>query len=208
MYFSKNENFSDIIKLPVLYIHLYHRTDRKELIEEELKNMGLTFERFPAIKESYGALGCSKSHLEVLKLAKKRGYNQVLILEDDFTFIVDKNTFMYTMYDVLSKHFDVCMISYNIYDESDTPNLIWKKVINAQTASGYIIKQHYYDTLIKVFEESIELLSNTKDYHSYAIDQYWKKLQPDGNWYFTRTRMGIQRASFSDIEGLHVSYGL
>ena len=65
MYFSKNENFSDIIKLPVLYIHLYHRTDRKELIEEELKNMGLTFERFPAIKDSYGALGCSKSHVEV-----------------------------------------------------------------------------------------------------------------------------------------------
>ena len=204
------ENYSDLLELqlPVIYINLDNRVDRKEHIEKELHEMGLSFERFSAIKESFGALGCSKSHLEVLKLAKKKGYKQVLILEDDFTFIVDKNTFIDTMNQVLVKHFDVCMISYNIFSSSIDADPIWKKMFDGQTLSGYIVKDHYYDTLIQNIEESIVQLSSTQNRPLYAVDMYIKKLQPSGKWYHTTIRLGIQNPSYSDIEGHHVNYGL
>ena len=74
----------------IFYINLDHRTDRKEEIERELTRFDLKFERFPAIPHKIGGVGCGTSHLEVIKLAKQRGYRNVLIFEDDIEFIVDK----------------------------------------------------------------------------------------------------------------------
>jgi GR25 family glycosyltransferase involved in LPS biosynthesis len=71
----------------ILYINLEHRTDRLEEIQRELVKMDLSdkAERFEAtyIKEQ-GILGCTISHMEAIRLAKNRGYKNVLILEDDF----------------------------------------------------------------------------------------------------------------------------
>ena len=43
--------------------------------------------RFDAIKEDIGAIGCSKSHLEVLNIARKNNLPYVLICEDDIKFL-------------------------------------------------------------------------------------------------------------------------
>ena len=56
----------------IIYINLDKRQDRKTEIENELISKELlNFERFLAIETpGFGILGCSQSHLEVLKLAK------------------------------------------------------------------------------------------------------------------------------------------
>ena len=77
----------------IFYINLEERVDRKNLIEIELNKFDLKYERFPAIKDEMGIYGCGLSHLSVLKLAKERGYKNVLIFEDDFTFLVSKEEF-------------------------------------------------------------------------------------------------------------------
>jgi hypothetical protein len=41
----------------------------------------------------------------------------------------------------------------------------------------------------------------------YLLDQYWKSLQPTNEWYAFKTRIGIQRAGFSDLAGGFVEYG-
>ena len=69
----------------IVYINLEKRSDRREEIENELNDFQLHYERFEAIHDNPGILGCTKSHLRVLKLAKERGWKYVLILEDDFT---------------------------------------------------------------------------------------------------------------------------
>ena len=78
----------------VLYINLEHRTDRKEKIEKELEKIGLLekSERFDAIKNKRGALGCALSHIACLERAQKEGWNNILIIEDDNTWSVDKET--------------------------------------------------------------------------------------------------------------------
>ena len=45
------------------------------------------------LKYRIGALGCLKSHYEIIKISKQRGYKNVLILEDDTKFVCpEKNS--------------------------------------------------------------------------------------------------------------------
>ena len=185
----------------IFYINLEHRIDRRSEFENEMKLMNLKAERFNAIKCDPGLAGCGYSHLNVLKLAKERGYKNVLIFEDDFTFLVDKERFekeLETFFDEI-KEFDVCMISYSLVRHESIPNITSvNKVIEAQTASGYIVSERFYDSLIKLYEEAIPILERTDMHWLYANDQCWKSLQPNSLWYALKTRIGKQRPSLSD----------
>jgi GR25 family glycosyltransferase involved in LPS biosynthesis len=67
---SELTNISDIKN--ILYINLTFREDRKNHIENQLKNIGFkSFERFNAVNVKNGALGCSMSHLKCIEYAKK-----------------------------------------------------------------------------------------------------------------------------------------
>jgi len=185
----------------IIYINLKKRTDRREQIEEDLNAYNLQYERFEAIETpGFGAVGCGLSHLSVLKLAKERNYENVLILEDDFTFLVSKEL----LEDQLAKFFnlkleyDVCMLSYNLLRQQPTQHNIVNKVIEAQTASGYIVHRKYYDKLIKLYEWAIPLLQETRQETEYSCDQIWKMYQADDNWYAFTTRIGKQRSGYSD----------
>ena len=199
----------------IFYINLDYREDRRLEIEEELKKYELLekSERFPGIRvESQGILGCTKSHLEVLKIARERGYPNVLILEDDFQFVVSKEEFereLQSFFDS-SIQYDVCMISYCLQQESADVIIecpVVKKVLEAQTASGYIVHQDYYDMIIDLYEWACPLLENTKEHWNYANDQCWKILQMKDNWLHFVNRLGIQRASYSDNSMSFMDYG-
>lgn len=199
----QNENIDK-----VMYINLDNRTDRKEEIEKELIKNNIVFERFSAIKNDNGALGCSMSHLALIKMAKEKKYKSILIFEDDFEFIINKDEFHQEMDKLNNTHFDVCLLSYsttNLY-KSDYDFLY--KIKDAQTTSGYIVLQHYYDSLISTWEESVKLLKQTGDSSKYTIDQTWKPLQEKDNWVCFKKRIGIQRPGYSDIEKINVNYGV
>lgn len=194
----------------VFYINLDKRADRKSEIEAELTAFGLPFERFSAISHEFGAVGCSMSHVAVLKLAKERKYKRILILEDDFTFKVSKEYFDLEMSKIhdSGKIYDVCMISYNVMKSEPAPEPFWTRVLDSQTTSGYLVNEHYYDTLINLVEPSIPLLEKTHEKYNYAIDVVIKKVQPRDRWYHTNTRIGVQRPGYSDIEEQDVNYNV
>jgi glycosyl transferase family 25 len=181
----------------VFYINLDKRTDRRSEIEGELNSVGLQYERFSAIQhKTIGGVGCGRSHIGVLKLAKERGYKRIMVLEDDFTFTSDPHAGLSKLNDV---SFDVCLLSYNLFygtESAEYPFLM--RVHEAQTASGYIINSHYYDTLIAVFEDAIPKFEQTNHHWLYAIDVAWKVLQCRDIWYCFNPRVGRQRPSYSD----------
>lgn len=181
----------------IFYINLDHRTDRKAEIEGELNSMGLPYERFPAVRhETIGGVGCGRSHISVLKLAKERGYKRIMVLEDDFMFTADPHDSLIKLDDV---NFDVCLLSYNLFygtESQEYPFL--QRVHEAQTTSGYIINYHYYDALISVFEDATVSFEQTNHHWLYAIDVAWKVLQRRDTWYCFNPRIGKQRPSFSD----------
>jgi hypothetical protein len=67
-----------------------------------------------------------------------------------------------------------------------------------QTASCYLVKNHYYDELIKLYEWAIPELERTGMHWVYANDLVWKSLQERDLWVCTSKRMGKQRAGYSD----------
>jgi len=201
----------------IFYINLSKRYDRRVEIETELNKMGLKYERFNAISRTEGFIGCSLSHLEVLKLAKKRGYKNVLILEDDFTFLVSKEELnrRLNLFFNMVPDYDVFMLSYNLREHADMPALdhpevdfTMKRVLYAQTASGYVVNSSYYDKLIELYEWAFPLLEQTHTHWVYMNDVVWKCLQEKDKWYCIDPRIGKQRPSYSDLGGSDVDYGV
>ncbi len=72
-------------------INLDSRTDRWEHAQKEFKRAGILnrVKRFSAIKEVDGRVGIIKSNLSIVKIAKAKGLNNVLVFEDDVEFIVN-----------------------------------------------------------------------------------------------------------------------
>lgn len=192
----------------IVFINLDRRKDRREEIESELKRLGLQAERFAAIERRPGALGCGLSHLAVLQRAKQEGWPNVLILEDDFMFLVDRPTLDETLrsfFDIAIPY-DVVMLSYGLR-RSSPYNQVVCKTLDAQTTSGYLVHSRFYDSLIEAWSHATAALASSGNTHTHAIDMAWKVLQPTAAWFCFNRRLGKQRPGFSDIEGAHVDYG-
>ncbi len=193
----------------IFYINMEKRKDRRELIEDELNKFNLDYERFDAIETAeFGIYGCGLSHLSVLKLAKERNYKNVLILEDDFTFSVTKEEFEneLTKFFEQNLEYDVCMLSYNLVNFKEMDNDIVGKLVYATTASGYLVNNHYYDILIKLYEWALPLLIKTREHWIYANDQIWHLYQNNDKWFYFKKRIGKQRNGYSDTAMNYMSY--
>lgn len=184
----------------IYYINLDHRTDRNEQILGEFARMGIEhYERFPAIyHKEIGGVGCGRSHIAVLEDALQKGYKQILVFEDDFMFCVEPEEFATAMAALKTTDFDVCLLAYHLYDSVETDNPMFRKILNAETVSGYIIKLEYYQKLIDVFKEGVDAFEQTNHHWLYAIDVVWKKLQCQDHWICFQPRIGKQRESYSD----------
>ena len=64
----------------------------------------------------------------------------------------------------------------------------------------YLIRKHYYDTLIDNFEESYYQLEDKEDKKHY-LDVYWIKLQEKDIFITPSITIGRQMEDFSDIQG-------
>lgn len=190
------------------FINLDRRPDRRIQIEMELQKMGIAAERFRAISHPVPALGCTMSHLEVLKLAKSRGYPYVAIFEDDFEFLVSRDQYT-RLLKQLPSEFDVVMLGYYLFEASPY-NDVFGKVLHATTTSGYIVHSRFYDALIQTLTEGVSLFRANLHKHdviaTYIVDQWWKRLQPEAKWFYTLTRVGKQRTGYSDLVGGVVLY--
>jgi GR25 family glycosyltransferase involved in LPS biosynthesis len=187
------------------YINLDSREDRREEFEEECKKMNLQVERFSAIKTFPGGIGCTESHLNVLKKARDLKLESVIIFEDDFQFLISREEYDQILLN-LPTNYDVVMLSYNI-KQSEPFNEMFGKVLEVQTTSGYIVHSRFYEKIINRVEEGLRLFKlYSSDHHSYILDQYWKPLQPISNWYYSLKRVGKQRPGFSNIMKAYIDY--
>lgn len=190
------------------YINLDRRIDRRQQFENEIGKMGLDVERFSAISHSVPALGCALSHLNVIKLARDRNYESVCIFEDDFEFLIPQEEYNAILGNIPAD-FDVVMLGWYIF-QSSPYNDTFGKVLHATTASGYIVHKKFYNTLIQNLEEAVTLFqSHIHEFDvvsKYINDQYWVRIQPAANWFYTLKRVGRQRPSHSDLVGGIVAY--
>ena len=192
----------------IFYINLDTRPDRKVFFENQMKMLGMKATRFNAIKNNCGAIGCSLSHLALLKYAKEQNMDHILIMEDDIMFLNPKH-FIHNLNNFLSKHkdFDVLLIAGNNMGEYNRLDEFCVKIKKCQTTTGYLVKKHYYDKLIKNFEEGVnKLINNLSLINKFAIDQHWSSLQLVDKWYLLTPLTVSQKPDYSDIEKKRINY--
>jgi len=199
----------------VVYINLDRREDRRQIMKEFFEKGQIPEEkiyRFSAIKDPIGFIGCAKSHIGVLKLAKQNKWKSVLILEDDLEWIDFANTYNKLEDLIKIETWDVCMLT-GLYFITNPPYIKFAFYTNA-----YIVKEYYYDTLIQnmeyglskkqdvMIERSKHMLSFRRKYnhplyeHLYNVDVYWTKLQQRDNWIgCLDPPICQQKATYSDI---------
>jgi GR25 family glycosyltransferase involved in LPS biosynthesis len=197
-----------------LYINLDSRKDRRDHVETQLAAIksgmvNLVAERFNAIKHPEGAIGCSMSHMRCIQIAKERDWDHVLVCEDDilFTnvplFLTQLSKFMTTVPD-----WDVVLLAGNNIPPFEVVNDACIQISNCQTTTGYIVRSHYYDTLIANYRTGInQLMRNPTQKLDYAIDRYWFELQRQHLWFLITPLSVVQREDYSDIEQRVTNYG-
>ena len=204
-----------------MYINLEHRKDRKNQIENEINKMNIDKNkiiRIDAVRNKYnGHIGCCKSHIKAVKLAKQMNLNNVVIFEDDFVFTLPKKEINNKINHFIEKYKDWDIIQFttaykNLKDINDK-NI--KKVNSATTSSGYIIQKHFYNKLINDLETALNKMekemvefkkknpNKKKKETGYALDQHWDNLQKTSKWYIFDPYLGKQggAAKSSSIMG-------
>lgn len=191
-------SFHDITN--VLFINLDSRTDRRKHFESQVLKIGLHPQRFAAIWNARGAVGCTMSHIACMETAIQNKWDHVLICEDDATvihpdhLIHQVNHFLHRFND----SWDVLLLAGNNYApfHQESPEAV--RITNCQTTTAYLVRRPYFETLLANFKEG---LSKEK-----AIDQYWKILQRKDRWYLLVPITVVQRPDYSDISNRYVDY--
>ena len=81
----------------VYVISLESETKRQEIVQNNLKILGLTDKTELFLTKRHpisGKHGCYESHVAVIDLAKKQRHSTILVLEDDFKFTLDWETYL------------------------------------------------------------------------------------------------------------------
>ena len=230
---KKKFDFNKILEFvdKIFIINLDERTDRIKKAIKELKSFNVQFdkiERFSGIVpklvdidkniyknfrvdlgknvESYiiGATGCKLSHLEVIKIAQERGYENVLIFEDDFymtdDFLMNLNDFIKKVKDL--PRWDVLYLGGNNKSQEISNYCIptkFDKVFrckNVKCLHSYIVNRRLFPKVIE----------DLKTYGGEVDNYYMEILQPEYNAYIYNPILVKQEPSFSNIVNKDVNY--
>lgn len=137
----------------VLFINLDSRIDRRTHFESQFRKMGLQPQRFSAIRNADGAIGCSMSHVACMELAIKNGWDHVLVCEDDAT-ITNPGQLVHQTNQFLKRFGDawnVLLLAGNNYQPFQQVSVEAVRVANCQTTTAYLVRRPYFERLLMNF---------------------------------------------------------
>jgi glycosyl transferase family 25 len=205
---NNKHNYVGLENCEIYYINLDHRVDRKNNMEKEFSKLNINnSERFSAIKNSNGALGCSISHKSIYQKVKNKN-KPVLICEDDALFLTSRTHIDNIIIEFLKdSRLDVLCLAYNDLFKIRV-NRHFFITSNTQTMSCYLLKPYVINDFIEMADTSISGLSENKPEEYFAIDMVWKNLQRSYIFALPYTRFVVQKPSYSDIRKTEVNYNI
>ena len=190
----------------IIYINMDARTDRRAELEAEFVRLGILPDkimRFPA--SSYSGCpntGCLVSHANVIHLAYEMGYQNVLVLEDDFRFIEDAakvNADIGAFFE-MKLDWDVLMLTTcSAVVIPEYVGYLASRISSSTNGAGYLVNRPMMMELVELFDSNVENLFNTKAHWLYQNDILWKSLMPTKQWYMFNHYLGYQVGGYSDL---------
>jgi hypothetical protein len=184
----------------VLVINLEHRPERLAGFIIEMDRLGIeNATRFDAIADPSGIRGCTLSHTAVMKQMTERGWNCIMVCEDDARFVVNREQL-----DVLVEAFlsdaeaEVACLAY-WQREVERHDSLYLRTTRSFTTACYLVKASIAADLYTVWAEGARQLGNGGDRYVYGLDQIWNGLQRTRVFVIPIVRAVHQEAGYSDI---------
>lgn len=210
--FKRNKTFRKLKgglndKSLVYLINLDDRKDRLEKVQNYLKDLPFNVERVSAIKHTDGLIGCTLSHVSIIKKAKEQNLQYVIVMEDDFYPTKDFNSVWPLIKNYLESHMDAWDIYlggnslYGLTDDKSTIkplckiNDTLKLYYTEQSTSHFIIyNSSIYDKFIEVEQY---LKEDVFDRSKHGVDRWpaYNKMKIVSSIPF----IAIQESSYSNI---------
>ena len=184
----------------IFYINLDHRTDRRHDTERQFKELNLNAERFSAVKMTPGEFGCALSHIKCLEMAFERGYENVLMVEDDMTWTVTREELdkrISNFFETI-KEWDFVFFAY-LANELEFSSKGICRAKQAATTTCYLVNRHYIPTLLKYYKSIFSIPMKNGIFP--AIDTNWDHLLRNDKVFALVPTMGVQKDGDSDIRG-------
>lgn len=193
-----------ISKIPKFVLNLEKRKDRLEHIQEEMSYIGWDYEMFKAIDKG-SHLGCTLSHIGIIDLAIDRGYDHVMVIEDDCTFMPYSKSFVEQLEKEL-ENTDFGIL--NLSPTHNRPIEISKNHKLLMDITNFPPKEErhrgLYATNMMIYHKSVFFLVKNiieENLHGYlAIDEYiYKNVTPKVQSYCPILPVAVQKSDFSDV---------
>ena len=182
----------------VFCINLKKRIHKKIYMQTIAKQYKLKINFFNAIEDKNGWIGCLKSHLEIIKIAKKQKLKKILILEDD---CLIKSDDLIINKKLIPKKWDMLYLGANVINILEKNQM---KCLNKSWVKFSGLCTHAYIINNKIYNDLIKLLTPCKK----PVDVYYSEYHVNHNCYIKNPEMIIQAPSYSDIENKKVTYNL
>lgn len=204
-----DENSYGLERCDVSFINLAKRRDRRRQITVELKRIGISdFRRFEAIEDDYGALGCARSHREVVANLDPSRNRLSMICEDDCIFLEERDFIDKIVEEfALNPHLSVLALAYNAKNSLEISQTLAISS-NTLTMCCYILKPHIVEPLLTCLNRSVELLAGGAPEGKGACDVQWKVIQRSHFLAIPIRRVAKQRPSYSNIRNRKVNYAV
>ena len=205
------------------YINLKKRKERRSSLEKNFSVRGfdvIDCKRFDAIEHEFGEIGCAKSHfLLTSTIQQKRNIKYHIILEDDFRFTINLKQ-LYRLVRIIedvNPNFDIfhlftlrpiASVVKKISFREQKANLC--RILSGQSTAAYIVRHDKLPQLSRNFLRSLQILERSKAVLKaphlkgrfnflFAIDNFWNKIQADGNCLAFDIQIGEVEEGYSDV---------
>ena len=201
----------------IFVINLKYRTDRlfsvvKELYRFDFLDKAEIVEGVIVDTPNSGGAGIALAHKKCIELAKERGYETVIILQDDCKFLVTRDEFVSQINSFLKaeKHNIWSGLWFGSFYDAifENPDKLYGKPFSISHDTGVLHKKEYYDLFIQFYDLCAAKFIETGD-GRYIIDQFITNISKDNEeerhliplsdgMYVTRTKLCGQADTVSD----------
>lgn len=189
-----------------VYINLNRRPERREQVEAQFALHQInSVRRFPALDGwtlevppgwdgSPGAYGCLRSHLAVVREARRSVLPSVLIFEDDVVFDPDFNAKFSRFIGQLPSDWDMLLFGgLHVYVRPQIISENISRITNSYSTFAYALKQTVYDAFIELNSQSLE-----------PVDKVNAILQKTFNCYCFMPHLAWVGENYSDTQSTHL----
>lgn len=192
----------DILKYfdKVYCVNMDKRPDRWEQAKKEFKKLGIEdqVERWPGVENKDGNLGCTLSHLSIIKHCKKNNFKKILIFEDDVLFVENDVNKLQKAFNELFEieNWDLFYIGSTVDPNVGRFNRVTDNILRtnfAYTTHAYAVNAQAFDLMISSWE------NNIKNGHNIVDTTLCRNIVSRGKSFVMDPIYAIQQPGFSDI---------